>query len=178
MRNIRFQKARRPYPRPRPDTGRAWGIGYYAARGYVGKAVPKVLDPDEAIRMYRALHQAIREGLVASCHDVSDGGIGVALAESAFAGGFGAIVSLAEFPLHGVYRDDAALFSETPCRFVVSVRPEHQAMFRYRLMSFPMEQVGEVTLEPRLRITGISGGLVVDADIRELKEAWQAPLGI
>ena len=79
------------------------GSEYCAARGYVGKAVPKVLDPDEAIRMYRALHQAIREGLVASCHDVSDGGIGVALAESAFAGGFGAIVSLAEFPLHGVY---------------------------------------------------------------------------
>ena len=51
-------------------------------------------------------------------------------------------------------------------------------MFRYRLMAFPMEQVGEVTSEPRLRMTGLKGNVVVDADIRELKEAWQAPLGL
>ncbi|MEW6349313.1 MAG: AIR synthase-related protein [Thermodesulfobacteriota bacterium] len=154
------------------------GSEYYAARGYVGNGVPRVADPQQAIRMYRRLNAAINDGLIASCHDLSDGGLGVALAESAFSGGLGALVSLAEMPLHGVYRDDTALFSESPCRFLVTVHPERQAMFRYRLMAFPMEQIGEVTADPRLRITGIREDVVVDADIRELKAAWQAPLGV
>ncbi len=111
----------------RDETG---GSEYFASHGFVGNKVPKVTNPDEAIRMYRALHEAIRSGLVASCHDLSDGGLGVALAESSFSGGLGARVSLASLPIENVDRDDAALFSETPCRFLVSVRPEKASGIR------------------------------------------------
>ena len=55
----------------------------------MGNKVPKVADPELAIKMYRALHKAMGSGLVASCHDLSDGGLGVALAESAFSGALG-----------------------------------------------------------------------------------------
>lgn len=159
----------------RDETG---GSEYFAAHGFVGNNVPKVADPRGAIKMYRALHLAIKAGLVASCHDLSDGGFGVALAESAFSGGLGARVSLAALPSKGVNRDDVALFSETPCRFLVSVRPEKQAEFEKAMAGFPYARVGEVTSEPRLKIEGLQNNIVVDSDIQELKKRWQEPLGL
>ena len=144
----------------------------------MGNKAPKVADPELAIKMYRALHKAIGSGLVASCHDLSDGGLGVALAESAFSGALGAKLRLGDLALEGVDRDDVALFSETPCRFVVSVRQEKQRAFEQAMEGFPVALVGEVTEEPRLTVTGLDGHAVVDADIWELKKAWQEPLGV
>ena len=62
--------------------------------------------------------------LVASCHDCSDGGLGVALAETAFAGGLGLEIDLGAVPAEGITRNDALLFSESQSRFVVTVSPE------------------------------------------------------
>jgi len=158
----------------RDETG---GSEYFASLGNVGNKVPKVTDPHRAIVTYRALHAAMREALVASCHFLSDGGLGVSLAESAFAGGLGAEVSLAELMLEGVSRDDVALFSESPCRFLLSVRKESQARFEAVLAGHSLAKVGEVTAEPRVRVKGIQGATVIDAQIGDLKRAWQAPLG-
>ena len=159
----------------RDETG---GSEYFAARGFVGNKAPKVADPELAINMYRALHKAMGSRLVVSCHDISDGGLGVALAESAFSGGLGARLTLGDLALEGVDRDDVALFSETPCRFVVSVRQEKQRAFEQAMKGFPVALVGEVIEEPRLTVTGLDGQVVVDADIWELKKAWQEPLGV
>ena len=66
-----------------------------------------------------------RRGLVRSCHDLSEGGLAVALAEMAFAGGLGARVSLADVPRDADAASDLVLlFSESPTRFVLEVRPE------------------------------------------------------
>jgi phosphoribosylformylglycinamidine synthase len=159
----------------RDETG---GSEYFAAHGHVGNKAPKVADPEMAINMYRALHKAMVSRLVVSCHDLSDGGLGVALAESAFSGGLGAKVTLSDLALEGVSRNDVALFSETPCRFVVSVPQEKQGAFEQAMKGFPVALVGEVTEEPRLTVTGLDGHVVVDADIWELKKAWQEPLGV
>jgi phosphoribosylformylglycinamidine synthase II len=159
----------------RNETG---GSEYYSARGFVGNKVPTVADPQLAIDMYRALHRAIVSRLVASCHDLSDGGLGVALAESAFSGGLGARLALGNLSLDGVTRDDVALFSETPCRFLVSVSQEKRSELEQTMNGFPVALVGEVVEGPRLTVTGFSGQSVVDADIWELKKAWQKPLGI
>ncbi|HKL25365.1 MAG TPA: AIR synthase-related protein, partial [Desulfuromonadales bacterium] len=69
------------------------GSEYLAAQGELGRSVPEV-DADVALQRYRSVNLAQRDGLLASCHDLSDGGLGVALAESAFAGGFGLDVDL------------------------------------------------------------------------------------
>lgn len=159
----------------RDETG---GSEYFASLGFVGNRVPKLHDPASAIGMYRALHAAMQAGIVASCHDLSDGGLGVALAESAFAGGLGAVVDLSLLVKEGVERDDVALFSESLSRFLVSVRPEDQRRFEAMLAGFPCARIGSVTAAPRLIIRGLQGTTVVDADIRELKAAWQAPLGV
>ncbi|MEW6113296.1 MAG: phosphoribosylformylglycinamidine synthase subunit PurS [Thermodesulfobacteriota bacterium] len=158
----------------RDETG---GSEYFASLGHVGNKVPTVADPSKAIAMYRALHAAMQKRLVASCHDLSDGGLGVALAESAFAGGLGAAISLSSLVLDGVSRDDVALFSESPCRFLLSVRQEDQASLEAALSGHPLAKVGEVTSEPRVRVQGLQGATVIDAEIWDLKQAWQAPLG-
>ena len=86
--------------------------------------VPRV-DPALGRRLFTALHAAIRRGLVRSCHDLSEGGLAVALAEMALAGGLGADVSLADVPREDDAADDfVLLFSESPTRFLLEVRPE------------------------------------------------------
>ena len=88
-----------------------------------GGRVPQV-DPAVGLRIFAALHQAIGRGLIRSCHDLSEGGLAVALTEMALAGGLGAQVSLSDVPR----ADDAAsdfvlLFSESPTRFVLEGLP-------------------------------------------------------
>ena len=138
----------------RDETG---ATEYFASRGFVGNKVPKVSDPVKAIQMYRALHTAIKAGLVSSCHDLSDGGLGVALAESAFSGGLGAQISLAKLDLEAVDSDDVALFSESPCRFLLSVSADNADRFEETLKGFPVARVGEVIATPRIEVTGLKG---------------------
>jgi len=151
---------------------------FLASKGFVGNKVPKVSDPVGAIAMYRALHTAIKSGLVASCHDLSDGGLGVALAESAFSGGLGAQISLGSLLLEDVDRDDVALFAESPCRFLVSVHADDSTRFEEILKGCPVARVGEVVAAQQIEILGLNGNPVVSVDIRELKKRWQAPLGL
>ena len=151
------------------------GSEYWAARGYLGNAVPRV-RVDESLLLYRALERAIAEGLVASCHDCSDGGLAVALAETAFSGGCGICAALARAPTEGLERDDELLFAESQSRLVVTVRPEHREAFEDLFSGRPAARVGEVTAEPVLSLTGLGGGEVVRAELDELKQAWQEPL--
>ena len=77
------------------------GSEWYAMHGAIGNQVPKV-NAEKAKALYNALSRAISAGLVASCHDCSDGGAGIAIAETAFAGGLGMLINLALFPSSGI----------------------------------------------------------------------------
>ena len=122
---------------------------WYALHGCVGDNCPRV-DAAAAKWLYAALHRAIAAGLVASCHDCSDGGLGIALAETAFAGGLGMDVDLRQVPRRDLHRDDYLLFSETASRFVVTVSPANRAAFETELY------VGRQTPRPENR-QSISG---------------------
>ena len=87
------------------------GSHYYLINGCVGNDVPKV-DIDMGIKIFSAINKAINYGLVRSCHDCSEGGIGVAAAEMAFSGGLGVEVELGEVP----YKYDRRPF-DAPRRF-------------------------------------------------------------
>jgi len=151
------------------------GSEYFALHDAIGSTVPRVCAP-EALRRYQALSRALREGLVRSCHDCSDGGLAVALAETAFSGGLGLEVDLRRVPAAGLERSDYLLFSETQSRFVVTVAPQQQAAFEACLQATACGLVGRVTAKGRLLITGLRGEIVVDAAISDLKEAWQRTL--
>jgi phosphoribosylformylglycinamidine synthase subunit PurSL len=151
------------------------GSEYYALLGHLGNSLPRV-DAAVARRLYEGLSGAIAQGLVASCHDCSDGGLGVALAETAFAGGLGMDIDLRLVPGASDWRDDITLFSETQSRFVVTVQTEQVAAFETILQGLPWAAVGHVTETPALRVIGGSGALIIDAGIDRLKAAWQQPL--
>ncbi|BCR04864.1 phosphoribosylformylglycinamidine synthase subunit PurL [Desulfuromonas versatilis] len=151
------------------------GSEYYASQGQLGKNVPKV-DAGYALDLYKALNRAQREGLIASCHDLSDGGLAVALAEKAFAGGFGIRAELGKVKTDGALREDKILFSESQSRLLVTVRPEKRAGFEALFAGRDAALIGEVTEAPVVEILGTQGQKLVSADINQLKEAWQAPL--
>jgi len=152
------------------------GASEYAAQnGAVGNRVPEVRG-QEAMARYRALSKAIADGLVASCHDCSDGGLGVALAETGFSGNLGLDVDLALVPKEDIDRDDVLLFSESQSRFVVTVAPAKAAAFEQAMAGTGLARIGKVTAEPRLVAKGLAGAPVLAQPLAELKTAWQQTL--
>jgi phosphoribosylformylglycinamidine synthase len=151
------------------------GSEYYAIHGHTGRNVPTV-DAASALARYRAVNAAQSSGLIASCHDLSDGGLGVALAETAFAGGFGMNIDLARVPADGALRDEVLLFSESASRLLVTVRPENRQRFEALFAGQLCGCLGAATADVALRITGVNGNLLVNQGIADFKEAWQSPL--
>ena len=125
-----------------------------------------------APKVFAGVHGAIARGLVRACHDLSEGGFAVAVAEMCFAGGIGADVTA----LPGNLSDEAKLFSESPTRFVVEVEPVHAAAFEAALAGVPVARVGALVSEPRLRVAGANGEWLLWVKLATLKEAWQKPL--
>jgi len=149
------------------------GSHYYKIAGHVGANVPR-LDLDTAPRIAQKISEVLAQGLVASCHDCSEGGLAVALAEMAFAGGLGIEADLRGLPkTRDCSRVDAQLFSESNSRYVVEVEPEHYDAFAKAMLNLPFGQLGKVVAEPRLTIRSEEGENVVDADLDALKQAWQ-----
>ncbi len=151
------------------------GSEWFAQNNAIGNKVPQV-DVKKAIKKYRALHKAIQAGLVASCHDCSDGGLGIALIETAFAGGFGMNIALKDVPYRGKKRNDYILFSETASRFVVTIHPKDQSRFKKIMAGNVMNEIGFVAGDQLFQVTGLNGKLIIKEKISKLKEAWQKPL--
>jgi phosphoribosylformylglycinamidine synthase len=134
------------------------------------------VEPDLARLWFSAVHLAISDGLVAACHDLSEGGLAVAAAEMAFAGGFGAQLDSDAMLLASESITTAGrLFSESNSRFLCEVPADKTAAFERLLQDMPAAKIGEVTADKRLTISG-GGKRLIDVDILKLKEAWQAPL--
>ncbi|RST70830.1 phosphoribosylformylglycinamidine synthase subunit PurL [Siminovitchia acidinfaciens] len=131
-----------------------------------GKA-PAIDLEIEAARQMQIL-EAIRSGLVASAHDISEGGAAVALAECLFGtDGLGAEVTLAG-------DKTAALFSETQSRFIISVKKENQAAFEELVKDAAL--IGEVTDKAELVILNKDKELLIKSDSRKMEEAWKGAI--
>lgn len=168
-----------------------WGGALWLEElGVAGGCVPRV-EPDRALGVFEAIHQAMRAGLIRACHDLSEGGLAVSLAEMAIAGRLGAEISLRDVPCADEAASDACLlFVESPSRFVLEVQPEHVRELTQRFGELPLGRLGEVVSAPRsgsseggvgstspqLTIFGLDGQPVVNASIDALRAAWQAPL--
>jgi len=149
--------------------------------GLTGGRVPQV-DGEIAKRTFAAMHSAIHSGLVRACHDLSEGGLAVAAAEMAFAGGIGTEILLSDVPadFDGTaepHRQAALLFAESNTRFLCEVSQRHRAAFERLLADVAHAPIGRSTDDRRLVVRMVEGGApVVDMPLAELKEAWQAPL--
>jgi len=152
------------------------GSEYFRLNGFIGNNVPRV-NPHKAKELMDRLSRAAEKGLVRACHDLSEGGLGVAVAEMAFAGGLGARVQLDSVPLGELIdRDDFILFSESNARFLVEVASQNKAEFERIMKGMTESVIGQVTDGEMLEIYGLDGRKVVDTSIHELKDAWQRPL--
>jgi len=132
----------------------------------------------DRLATYRTLHAAMRAGLVRACHDCSEGGLAVAAAEMVIGGGlglelhFGVGAPLAVAPT-GQVQDLPLLFDEAPGRLLVEVAPEHAAEFEAQMVGLPCAALGEVIAEPFLRVTGLTGELLIEAELAALEDAWR-----
>jgi phosphoribosylformylglycinamidine synthase len=152
------------------------GSHYYAVKGFIGNRVPKV-NPRRGKRLMDTLSAAMEKGLVRACHDLSEGGIGVAAAEMSFAGGLGMVLELGKVPLgEPITRSDSILFSESNTRFLVGVAAEDKGRFEQAMGGVEFAAIGRVTKSDNLEVYGINGEIVVSLPVAELKDAWQKPL--
>jgi len=151
-----------------------------------GGRVPRV-DVDACRRVFAAVAAAQRDGLVAACHDCSDGGIVVAVAEMAIAGGLGARIALADVPFtaaadgpadHPPYRDLTIAFTETPGRFLCEVPAAAAARFAAVMRAgdggsgVPWAWLGDVIPGESLEIVA-TGGAVTALPVTRLARAWR-----
>ncbi|MBD3203321.1 phosphoribosylformylglycinamidine synthase, partial [Candidatus Woesearchaeota archaeon] len=147
---------------------------YFHQKGFVGNNVPKV-DGKTALNLYKAIGNAMDKNLIESCHDCSDGGLGVSLAETAFSGGYGVYVDLSKIPKDNVYRSDYLLFSESQSRFITTVRPENKEKFEETLRGNVFGMIGIIQKDPVFTIKKLDGK-TEQINIQKLKTAWQKPL--
>ncbi|WP_409272894.1 phosphoribosylformylglycinamidine synthase subunit PurL [Neobacillus sp. SCS-31] len=124
------------------------------------------LNLETEVKHQKSVLEAIRAGLVQSAHDLSEGGLAVALAECVFGtNGLGAAVALEGNAV-------SALFSETQSRFLLTVKKENQELFETLTGA---RMIGQVTGEPVLHIS-VNGETVVDEKVERLESAWRGAI--
>jgi len=141
------------------------GSEYYALHGQLGANVPKV-DFGKAKALYVLVGQANDQNLIQSCHDLSDGGLAVALAEATFGYNCGASIDLPETGL----ALPTQLFSESHSRFLATVAPEDVVAFE-QLLGNRATRLGTVTKALRL-VVRHGGREVISADADVLRSIW------
>lgn len=135
------------------------GSRWARARGHHGGTLP-ALDPTHHLQVAGVVRQLVAGGVLAGVHDVSGGGIGIALAEMAAKSGIG--VSAARIP------DAAELFSEGPSRVVVCVDPESMSIVENMCADagVPVARIG-VAGGDRFTVKGL-----IDLSLSEVVHAW------
>jgi phosphoribosylformylglycinamidine synthase len=153
------------------------GSHWLLVRGVDGGEVPRV-RPEAALPTFAALEAAIEAGAIRACHDLSEGGLAAALAESAFAGDLGVEADLALVVRpESLRRDDALLFSESTSRFIVETESARRAEVEALFSGIAAARIGRVTESGRVVLRGLAGCPVLDERIEDLRDAFKAPLG-
>ena len=122
------------------------GTAYLSLIHGLKKGLPPRLDLEKETRLHEFFHEAAQMALLRSAHDLSEGGLAVALAECCFGRGpIGARISNLEM-INGTLRKDALLFGETQSRVLVSARPaQKEAVIRLaQKHQVPVYQIGKV----------------------------------
>ncbi len=122
----------------------------------------------ETFAAYHRYNDLVKKGAVLATHDLSEGGLAVALAEMGFSGKAGIKVDLENLPAEKGCTLAELLFGETPGRFLIEVAPEHVEAVR----AAGGVVIGETTNERWLHIAN-RGTTLIDSSLSELKPLWQ-----
>jgi phosphoribosylformylglycinamidine synthase II/phosphoribosylformylglycinamidine synthase I len=150
------------------------GASHYAKiRQLEGGVVPQpVANP---LERYRKLHIAIQNGWVQACHDLSEGGFSVALAEMCIAGRLGANVLIEKKTCWDQIEADTFLFSESLGRLILEVAPEHQNQIDDLFGNGVCDYLGVVTENPDV-IFEYYGAVMLKTNVNTLESAWRGEL--
>ena len=149
---------------------------YYHMMNWIGLHVPHV-DAEAVIPLYRALGRAIQDGLVASCHAVGRGGLGVHLALAAIGGNLGMDIDLKRLPADDKLSNTRLLYSESAGRLIVTIDPKTKETFEDVMDGLDYGCIGRVRDDDILSIAGSSGEIIVREAVGDLKAAWMKPFG-
>jgi phosphoribosylformylglycinamidine synthase len=145
--------------------------------------LPQVNIP-QARALMKALGEAIRLGLVRSCHDLSEGGLAVAAAEMSLAGLLGASIDVSHIAVKGMTDsfseiiNSIRLFSESTSRFIVEITPEQFGAFEKHMHTAnikDMTYIGTVSNTTRFVVRDADTELI-NLQIPELQEVWKGDL--
>ncbi|MFX0152088.1 MAG: phosphoribosylformylglycinamidine synthase subunit PurL [Candidatus Hodarchaeota archaeon] len=151
------------------DTKREMGGSmFYKLKNLNGGIIPDV-NLEKSKQIFNKMVEIIDLGLICSCHDCSEGGLAVTLAEMCFGGNIGAEIDLTNIKTN-LTKDYQLLFSESNSRFIVEVNDT--TTFENKMNGVPFHKIG-IIKGTRLIIYGLSGKKVVDESISELKKTWQ-----
>jgi phosphoribosylformylglycinamidine synthase II len=141
------------------------GSAYLNLLGGESAIVPRV-DFEVLKSSIKSLLKVIDKGLISACHDISDGGLGVTIAEMCIGGDVGAEVNISKI---AELRRDIKLFSESNTRWLVEVKEGKENEFR------------EIMVVPHFRIGSVGGTrliindqeeILIDMDVSEVRRSW------
>ena len=146
------------------------GSEYYKLRGVEGGIVPRT-DPKVLKRSMVALLDTMKAGLVASCHDLSEGGLAVAVCEMSMGGDSGVYIDIGA--VNPELRSDYKLFSESNTRWVVEVQRVVAGRFEALMATHDVciIEIGTVIKDKRVSISD-NGTELVDISIDAVRAAW------
>jgi phosphoribosylformylglycinamidine synthase subunit PurSL len=123
--------------------------------------------PENAVGVYRLIHQTMKDGWVAACHDLSEGGLLVCAAEMCIGGRLGMEIAIEPGdPIR-------TCFGETNGSLLVEVKAEHAREFEQRFAAFPMRQLGQTNRTAALIVTQ-EKEILLRSSVEDLTHAWKS----
>jgi phosphoribosylformylglycinamidine synthase II len=148
------------------------GSEYFRLLGIHGGEVPSV-DFKTAPLIMKKLHAAIEQGLILSCHDLSEGGLGLALSEMALSGDIGALIDLDNIIFPGIKRRyDTMLFSESNTRFLIEISKENAIKLKKIFKNIRITKIGSTIKEKKLKVFAGKKNLI-DLPLSIIKTKWK-----
>ena len=147
------------------------GSEYYKLKGFTGNSLPRV--GNSASVNIEFIVSCIDAGYITACHDCSEGGIGVAIAEMALGSDYGLEIFMKNVPTASLHRSDHIIFSESNSRFLIEVHKEKKKEFESFAKKNACSQIGRVVKDQRISIFGLNNNKIVDLSTARLRKAWK-----
>jgi phosphoribosylformylglycinamidine synthase len=149
------------------------GSEYYKMQGVGGGKVPRT-DVELLKKCIDGILSAIDKAYIASCHDISEGGIAVCIAEMAIGGDIGVAIDISK--IGNDLRTDFKLFSESNTRWIIEVKKEKQKDFEKLLdkKNTPFVQIGET--DGKNLVIKDNKKIIIDLDVKILRGCWKNPI--
>ena len=157
----------------KPTEKELGGSEYYNMMQIAGGIVPKT-NPEILQHCMKGLLACMKKQYIAACHDLSEGGLGVCLAEMAIGGDIGATIDVAE--VSNGLRTDVKVFSESNTRWVVEVKQEAQTEFEKQLKKENISFTLLGKTKGNYLIIKDGTKTVVDLSVDILRECWRKPI--